>query len=66
MIEPLSRTSALASRHRVLGVTMLAHLKPNSAKPGTELTLSGDDMDTQAVVVSTPIYDPDKLRTHAL
>jgi len=44
----------------------LAHVAPDFAKPGTKLSLSANNGSTlSATVVSTPIYDPKKLRTHA-
>jgi len=44
----------------------LAHVTPDFAKPGTKLSLSANNGSTlSATVVSTPIYDPEKLRTHA-
>jgi len=44
----------------------LAHVAPDFAKPGTKLSLTSNKGSTlSATVVSTPIYDPNKLRTHA-
>ncbi|MES0862597.1 hypothetical protein ABLN87_09580 [Ruegeria sp. SCPT10] len=51
MTAGLSRTSALASRHTALAA-------------GTTLRVSGNDVATDATVVSSPIYDPGKTRTH--
>lgn len=42
----------------------LAHIQPNIAA-GTVLQVSGDGIDTTATVVDSPIYDPQKSRTHA-
>ncbi|WP_136657802.1 aminomethyltransferase family protein [Nitratireductor sp. XY-223] len=50
---------------RRLGKSLaLAHVAPSAAVPGTRLKLNGADIDTTATVVSMPIYDPEKLRTH--
>jgi len=44
----------------------LAHVTPEFAKPGTPLSLSTSSGSTlSATVVATPIYDPEKSRTHA-
>ncbi|MGR3838837.1 MAG: aminomethyltransferase family protein [Cognatishimia sp.] len=50
--------------HRLGKSLALAHVKPE-IEVGTELTVSGADIDTTAEVVAMPIYDPKKQRTHA-
>ena len=49
-MSELSRTSALASRHRELG---------------SGLEVASDDFNGSATVASTPFFDPEKARTHA-
>lgn len=51
--------------HRLGKSLALAHVAPEAAAPGTKLSLKGGDIETTATVVSMPIYDPDKSRTHA-
>lgn len=51
--------------HRLQKSLALAHVKPNAASIGTRLALAGDGIETTAIVVGLPIYDPDKTRTHA-
>lgn len=53
-----------AFSHRLGKSLALAHVSPSVAV-GTKLALAGDGIDTTAVVVPTPIYDPEKLRTHS-
>ena len=50
--------------HRLGKSLALAHVRPGVAA-GTALIVSGDDIDTTATIVASPIYDPQKLRTHA-
>ncbi len=50
--------------HRMGKSLALAHINPN-IKVGTVLKVTGDGIDTTATVVSSPIYDPSKSRTHA-
>ena len=50
--------------HRMNKSLALAHIKPGIAV-GTVLQLSGDGIETTATVVQSPIYDPEKNRTHA-
>ncbi|MEM6933876.1 MAG: aminomethyltransferase family protein [Pseudomonadota bacterium] len=54
-----------AYSHRLGKSLALAHVKPDAAGAGTELTLSGDGLSTTARVVDGPVYDPAKLKTHA-
>jgi len=54
-----------AYSHRMNKSIALAHVTPNAAKTGTELTVNSDDINTTAVVVDNPIYDPKKTKTHA-
>ena len=42
----------------------LAHVQPD-IKAGTVVQVAGDGIDTTAIVVQSPIYDPEKSRTHA-
>jgi aminomethyltransferase len=50
--------------HRLGKSLALAHVSPAAAKPGTKLNVAGGDIATTATVVATPIYDPEKRRTH--
>jgi aminomethyltransferase len=50
--------------HRLGKSLALAHVSPSASSPGTQLELKGDGINTSATVVATPIYDPQKLRTH--
>ena len=50
--------------HRMGKSLALAHIKPGIAS-GTVLNLTGDGIETTATVVDSPIYDPQKSRTHA-
>ena len=43
----------------------LAHVAPDCAAVGTSLIVTGEGIETTALVVSTPVYDPRKLRTHS-
>ena len=49
--------------HRLNMSLALAHIKPGIAV-GTVLELSGDGIETTAKVVQSPVYDPQKSRTH--
>ncbi len=51
--------------HRLGKSLALAHVSPEAAAVGSALTLSGEGIETTAKVVSMPIYDPGKSRTHA-
>ena len=51
--------------HRFGKSLALAHIAPVFSKPGTAVQISGGGIDTTATVVSIPVYDPDKSRTHA-
>ncbi|MEM9912368.1 MAG: aminomethyltransferase family protein [Pseudomonadota bacterium] len=53
-----------AFSHRLGKSLALAHVDPSIAV-GARLVLAGDGIDTTAIVVSSPIYDPEKLRTHS-
>lgn len=50
--------------HRLGKSLALAHVRPGIGA-GTALAVSGDGIDTVATIVPSPIYDPEKLRTHA-
>ncbi len=50
--------------HRMNKSLALGHVAPDMAKPGTRLEVKGGDIETTAVVVTMPIYDPDKQKTH--
>ncbi|WP_417599797.1 aminomethyltransferase family protein [Pararhodobacter oceanensis] len=50
--------------HRLGKSLALAHIKPDIAV-GSILDLSGGGITTTATVVQSPIYDPEKSRTHA-
>ncbi len=51
--------------HRMGKSLALAHVAPSASSAGSRLTLSGGGIDTTATVVSIPIYDPQKSRTHS-
>ncbi|MEM7258635.1 MAG: aminomethyltransferase family protein [Pseudomonadota bacterium] len=51
--------------HRLHKSLALAHVAPGAADPGTVLQVRSDDINTTATVVSMPVYDPQKLNTHA-
>ena len=51
--------------HRLGKSLALAHVAPSAAQPGTQLQVSGGDIETTATVIQMPVYDPDKSRTHA-
>ena len=50
--------------HRLNKSLALAHVAPSASAAGTSLKVSGDGIDTTASVVSMPIYDPEKSKTH--
>jgi len=54
-----------AYSHRLGKSLALAHVSPAAAKPATELTVAGEGFQTTAKIVEMPIYDPQKIRTHA-
>ncbi len=49
--------------HRMGKSLALAHVRPGLAI-GTKLEVTGDGLKTSALLVSSPVYDPDKTRTH--
>ncbi len=50
--------------HR-LGMSLaLAHIEPHCAHANTQLDLVGGGIDTTATVISMPVYDSEKSRTH--
>ena len=49
--------------HRMAKSLALAHVQPG-VTAGTTLEVSGGDFATKAKIVSSPIYDPEKSRTH--
>ncbi len=51
--------------HRLGKSLALAHVSPGAAAVGTVLQVRGGDIDTTATVVSIPVYDPQKDKTHA-
>ncbi|MGI9374160.1 MAG: aminomethyltransferase family protein [Hyphomicrobiales bacterium] len=51
--------------HRLGKSLALAHVHPSAAAAGTKLNVSSDAVTTTAEVISMPIYDPSKSRTHA-
>ncbi|MEM7288974.1 MAG: aminomethyltransferase family protein [Pseudomonadota bacterium] len=53
-----------AFSHRMGKSLALAHISPSIAV-GAKLTVTGDGIETTATVVASPIYDPQKLRTHS-
>ena len=50
--------------HRMGKSLALAHTKPGTSI-GTVLQVSGGGIETTATVIKSPIYDPEKLKTHA-
>lgn len=50
--------------HRLGKSLALAHVRPD-LDAETALIVSGEGIDTTATIVASPIYDPQKLRTHA-
>ena len=50
--------------HRLGKSLALAHIRPG-VDTGTALIVSGDGIETTATIVPSPIYDPQKSRTHA-
>lgn len=50
--------------HRLGKSLALAHVAPSASSVGTTLKVSGEGIDTTATVVSMPIHDPQKARTH--
>ncbi len=51
--------------HRMKKSLALAHVTPDAAVVGTKLSLVSEDIKTTASVIAMPIYDPQKLNTHA-
>ncbi len=54
-----------AYSHRLGKSLALAHVSPDVSAVGTKLQVSGGDINTTATIVSMPIHDPQKTRTHA-
>lgn len=54
-----------AFSHRLNKSLALVHLDPTAAKPGTSLSVIGEDATWTATVEQIPFFDPQKLRTHA-
>ncbi len=50
--------------HRMNKSLALAHIRPGIAV-GTVLKVAGDGFEASATVVPSPVYDPEKLRTHS-
>ena len=51
--------------HRMNKSLALVHLRPDAARPGTRLLVTGDDFSGNAMVEPTPFFDPGKSRTRA-
>ena len=51
--------------HRLGKSLALAHVRPSVAAPGTLLRLRAEALESRATVVTLPVYDPQKRRTHA-
>ncbi|WP_371225834.1 glycine cleavage T C-terminal barrel domain-containing protein [Roseovarius sp. 2305UL8-3] len=49
--------------HRMAKSLALAHIRPDLSF-GASLMVSGDGFETSATVVASPVYDPEKSRTH--
>ncbi|MGI9297975.1 MAG: aminomethyltransferase family protein [Gammaproteobacteria bacterium] len=43
----------------------LAHIRPDLARAGAQVSVVGDGVDCAATAAQTPFYDPQKTRTHA-
>ena len=50
--------------HRMGKSLALAHVRPGLAV-GTSLKVSGEGLETTATITTSPVYDPDKSRTHS-
>lgn len=50
--------------HRLDKSLALAHVTPETAKPGTRVDISSESINCSATVVAAPAYDPEKKRTH--
>ncbi|MEM7177302.1 MAG: aminomethyltransferase family protein [Pseudomonadota bacterium] len=61
--EEVGVVNSPAFSHRIGKSLALAHVSPAVAI-GTRLALAGDGIDTTAVVVASPVHDPEKRRTH--
>ena len=53
-----------AYSHRLKKSLALAHVSPDASNSGTKLQVKGEGIETSAIVVSIPVYDPEKSRTH--
>lgn len=51
--------------HRMQKSLALGHITPANAAPGTLVQVEGNGISCAATVVATPIYDPEKTRTHS-
>lgn len=63
--EPVGIVNSPAWSHRLKKSIALAHVAPAAAMAGTTLSVTGDNIQTTAIVVDSPIYDPQKSKTHA-
>ena len=50
--------------HRMGKSLALAHVRPG-LEVGTTFTVSGDGLETTATITTSPVYDPEKSRTHS-
>ena len=62
---PVGVVNSPGFSHRLGKSLALAHVSPSAAAPGTVLRLQADALETRATVVTMPVYDPQKRRTHA-
>ena len=51
--------------HRMNMSLALGHIEPRYSAKGTKVRISGNNVDTTAVITELPIYDPQKTRPHA-
>jgi len=63
--ESVGTVNSPAYSHRLKKSIALAHVTPAASKPGVNLMVSSDDINTTATVVDSPIYDSRKTKTHA-
>lgn len=63
--ETVGVVNSPAYSHRMGKSLALAHVAPSAASAGTQLMVSGDDIETTATVTALPFYDPQKTLTHA-
>ncbi|MGI9353259.1 MAG: aminomethyltransferase family protein [Rhizobiaceae bacterium] len=63
--EAVGTVNSPCYSHRLGKSLALAHISPEFSGAETTVAVKGDGIDTTATVVSIPVYDPEKSRTHA-